>query len=972
MSSLDIDAATWARLNSLLDAALELPAAARMQWVESLGAEFAALKPQLLDLLSRAATVETGDFLNTIPKIAATEEASNGAISAAGEVIGAYRLVRELGVGGMGTVWLAERADGLFNRPVALKLPHLFAPRAGLAERMAREREILATLDHPHIARLHDAGISATGQPYLALEYVEGMPIDQYLRVKHGDLASIADKLRLFLQVADAVAYAHGKLVIHRDLKPANMLVTPGGDVRLLDFGIAKLLDNGLTRDTRLTQAVGGAMTPDYASPEQIRGEPLGVASDVYSLGVVLYELLSGERPYRLRRDSRGALEDAILQVAPAPMPRALRGDIETIIQKALKKSPAERYPTVNSFADDLRRNLARRPVLARPDSGWYRLRKFVVRNQLAVATASLVCLVVLSSGAFALWQARAVRQEKVRAESVKNVLVGLFDEADPYTVNGKPLSAAQLLLHASGELEAAPKSDPRVRAEISNVLAYSLFRLGEDAASEQLAGRSLAEMQSALPANDVQIFRVQVLIAQQLRFRGKTQEARARLDAAQPQLAALRLSAPRDYLEWYLISSDVAIEASDYERAIRDAKFAHEEALRLIGREDRLTARALVRVGVGYHYAGRDVEALETSRQALELTERVLRGHPLAPELLDARVAFAKAEAAVGNFDAAIEALGEVIRAAAEVNGPASLEVGIYEQNVAGLLVRSGRIKEGIDAAARAVAIRLPQVEATSFESLAARNTYARGLLAGRRAQPAMEVLAGMQGDAAQVFGASHPRVRELRAFYALAMSWNGELARATGLAKEVLVQSRADSAKPSAIVLQVNAQLARFNADPALAVRLAEEALALGPDEIRPRDRAELLAEIGAALLQSGAQSRAESVLTEAAVLLDSLDKLTTPLRAEIDLTLARVKQAQGDLPAALRLAQHAQAFWDDFDPTNRGGGEAAFWVWRCHELSGRKSEAYAARQRALHVLRDSKFPGDAQLLATLVSGA
>ena len=318
-----IDASTWAQLDQLLDAALDQPASERGRWMDLLGAEHAALEPRLRVLLSRAADNEARPYLDTLPKFDADlldfpEVPSDG--DQPGDVVGPYRLLRELGSGGMGVVWLAERTDGLINRPVALKLPHGAWKRAGLAERMAREREILATLSHPNIAHLYDAGVTAGGQPYLAIEYVEGHRIDVYCREQHLDVEA---RLRLFAQVAGAVAYAHGKLAVHRDLKPANILVSAGGQVRLLDFGIAKLLDDGQAKETRFTELSGRALTPDYASPEQIVGEPLTVASDVYSLGVVLYELLAGQRPYKLQRDSRGALEEAILQADP-PLPSAV------------------------------------------------------------------------------------------------------------------------------------------------------------------------------------------------------------------------------------------------------------------------------------------------------------------------------------------------------------------------------------------------------------------------------------------------------------------------------------------------------------------------------------------------------------------------------------------------------------------------------------------------------------------------
>ena len=408
MAKLEIDAQSWAEIDRLLDEALERPMTERDAWLATLPPQFERLKPPLRELLSRAAAVETSDFLGTLPRFEAGPEDAAEPASAErpGAEIGPYRLIREIARGGMGTVWLAERVDGLFSRRVALKLPHGPAHHAGLVERMARERAILATLEHPNIARLYDAGVTPDGQPYIALEYVEGRPIDVHCGAPgEAGALELRARLDLFVQAAHAVAYAHDRQIIHRDIKPANIFVTAGGEVRLLDFGIAKILDSGEAHDTRLTQLGGHALTPDYASPEQILGEPLTVASDVYSLGVLLYELLTGSRPYRLERSSRGALEEAILNVEPAPPSesathsacRDLRGDLDTIVLKALKKRPAERYASVVALVDDVTRYLQGRPVLAQPDSRWYRLRKLVARNRAAVATGSGVLLAALA-----------------------------------------------------------------------------------------------------------------------------------------------------------------------------------------------------------------------------------------------------------------------------------------------------------------------------------------------------------------------------------------------------------------------------------------------------------------------------------------------------------------------------------------------------------------------------------------------
>jgi len=436
MKTLDSLADRWPALNSLLDQALALSASERSAWLDGLPAEAVGLRNTLQALLASHASVETGDFLGTLPKFApggAENEAAVAADAREGDAVGPYRLLRLLGRGGMGDVWLAERADGELKRQVALKLPRV-AWGGGLAERLRRERDILASLAHPHIARLYDAGVDAHGRPYLALEYVEGQPIDMYCR-EHGLPPN--ERLDLLLQVAAAVAHAHARLVVHRDLKPSNILVTAEGEVRLLDFGIAKIMQGERTADTALTQLSGRAMTLDYASPEQILGEPLGTTSDVYSLAVVAYELLAGAKPYRLKRGSQAELEEAIAQTDPprasdaadSPLAkRQLRGDLDAILNKALKKDPAQRYPTVAAFAEDLQRHRDGRAVHALPDSRLYRTRKFVRRNRIAVAMSSALLATIVAGSAVAVWQALVAREQAANAVASAGRLDGIVE----------------------------------------------------------------------------------------------------------------------------------------------------------------------------------------------------------------------------------------------------------------------------------------------------------------------------------------------------------------------------------------------------------------------------------------------------------------------------------------------------------------------------------------------------------------
>ena len=433
---MQIDPEQWSDLSRLLDEALDVPISRLDHWLDSLPARDALHKSKLRELLKQRAAAETGDFLITLPKVSDRPIGRPRAVAGIvpGTVVGPYVVEEEIGRGGMGAVWRARRRDGVIKRPLALKLPHAGPHSQELIERFTRERDILGELSHPNIARLDDAGITNTGQPYLALEYVPGVPLTDYCDERRLDIPA---RLQLYLQVLRAVQHAHGHLVIHRDLKASNVIVTPQGQAMLLDFGIAKLIpddDHGGTQ-------IGVALTPEYASPEQIAGRPVSTASDIYSLGVLLFELLTGERPYRLSRTSRGELEAAILhsepqrpstaaQSATAAIARGtavkglchiLRGDLDTIVLKALKKSPAERYATADALSRDIEHYLRGRPVTARADGSWYRFRKLVGRHKLPVAAAAAAALALIATATVALLEARIAGAERDRALALLN-----------------------------------------------------------------------------------------------------------------------------------------------------------------------------------------------------------------------------------------------------------------------------------------------------------------------------------------------------------------------------------------------------------------------------------------------------------------------------------------------------------------------------------------------------------------------
>jgi serine/threonine-protein kinase len=498
---MDLDSTQWPAFSQLIDRMLEQPPAQREDWVRALGGADVQLAPQLLELLRPTGHTRARDWLETLPKLWASDIGAgpgpDDLLEHAGDQIGPYRLLRLLGSGGMGSVWYAERSDQLMRRAVALKLP-LSVPSRNLAARFERERDILAGLVHPNIARLYDAGVSAQGRAYLALEYVEGRDLDAYCDARGLGLAARVD---LFAQVLGAVQYAHSCLVIHRDIKPSNILVTAEGQVRLLDFGVAKLLDGEHgqeTAETELTRLGGAAMTLAYAAPEQIAGRPVSTATDVYSLGVVLYELLTGARPYRLQRATRGAMEEAILKAdialpsavpmdersgaqrssAPARLQRELRGDLDAILLKALQREPAQRYATVAAFAEDLARYRGGLAVQAHRPSRSYQLRKFVVRNRLVVGSATAAALALLLGAGVALWQAReAQHQARIAAterdhalaaaghrEAVEEFLSDLLLDAGR---TGAPISISTLIARADDLSQREFRDNPEVRAAV-------------------------------------------------------------------------------------------------------------------------------------------------------------------------------------------------------------------------------------------------------------------------------------------------------------------------------------------------------------------------------------------------------------------------------------------------------------------------------------------------------------------------
>jgi serine/threonine-protein kinase len=506
---------------------MDLDGGQREAWFAQLEQDDPAMATILRDLLKNQPSAETKHFLERGPEFTAPSRDRQTGDFNPGDTVGSYRLIRELGAGGMGEVWLAERSDGVLKRQVALKLPMISLKRSVLVQRFERERDILASLTHPNIARLYDAGLTDNGQPYLALEYVEGEPITQHASRYQLDTRAL---IELLLQVMRAVQYAHANLVIHRDLKPGNVLVSAEGKALLLDFGIAKLLEEDASHafETELTRVGGRALTLHYAAPEQLTGEAISIAADIWALGVLLYELLTGQRPFETK--DRVALEQNIRNTDPvrpsqrkagaiSTLPRGLATELDTIVLKALKKAPAERYATVSAFADDLDRWLNGEPVLAQPDRTWYRTRKFVGRHKIAVTAGMLGMLAVLATSALAIWQAKQAtqqaalaQQEARRAQAVQGFLLELFNsnssmQANPQTAQAT--TARELLDRGAQRVDKALHDVPESRIEVLGTLADLYSQLGLDEPAGQLQQRRLVLAREAWGRRDPRLAQV-------------------------------------------------------------------------------------------------------------------------------------------------------------------------------------------------------------------------------------------------------------------------------------------------------------------------------------------------------------------------------------------------------------------------------------------------------------------------------
>ena len=706
-------------LSELLDHAFELPPAERSAWLEGLRGEAGRLAPTLRALLARQALGDSGassdpsDCLDRPPRFFAPADAEAAEAEwLPGAVVGPYTLRRELGRGGMGEVWLAERTENAWQRQVALKLPRLHARRAVLVQRFARERDILGSFTHPHIARLYDAGLSAGGQPYLALEFVDGEPITGYCAARR---LTIHARVQLLQQVLQAVQYAHAHLVVHRDLKPSNVLVTPAGHAMLLDFGIAKLLqeDASPAEETELTREGGRALSLPYAAPEQVSGAAVSTATDLWALGILLYELIAGARPFR--SDDRRALERAILEQTPVRpaagrLPRSLAADLDAIVFKALEKRAADRYPSADAMSDDLQRWLAGEPVQARPASAWYRARKFGARNRLSVTLGAAAFVVLGATAAIAQWQAlearsqarqaevnaESARREARRAEAVQEFVLDIFrsnsrEQADP--IKAQSTTARELLDVGAARLGQSLKDAPESRLQVLAMLAEMYLQVGLRGRSVVLERERVALARSALPADDPRRAAANLALARLLYDGGGREEARSLIEEARKLLDA---AGDQDSK----VRGDLLLRSSHFYRyeSWRDAR-ANAEAAVAFFQKRSLPGLALVRA---HHVAGQvHLAAFDFAQAQVQLNAGLViarqRDGDAAMALVIVAGDLADVQQSIGQFAQAELTFHDGIAASAAINGSEGGTTLVLRIALGDLLLQTGRREAGL-----------------------------------------------------------------------------------------------------------------------------------------------------------------------------------------------------------------------------------------------------------------------------------
>ncbi len=918
-------------LLSLLQTALEISGPERERWLDTLDPQKGHLKSTLVALLQKQAQFETDDFIRALGDFTRGESGHLPLPVSpfAGAVVGPYRLIQPIGEGGMSSVWLAERDDAVIKRRVALKLPHWWA-LTKLTDRAVRERDILASLEHPNIARLYDAGITADGRPYLAIEYIEGQPIDIYCRDHALELRT---RVQLIAQIARAVAYAHSRLIVHRDLKPSNILIDAQGQAHLLDFGIAKLLEEGGGANKALTQVATLMLTPAYASPEQLLGHAVTTESDVYSLGLVAYELLTGFRPYTLKSEANTGWE---VVSAPIHRPsdvtesgadaRSLRGDLDTIVLKALKKEPAERYGTAAAFADDLERYLRDDPVLAQPDSAGYRLRKFAARNRLVVGAAMAVLAALTIGLLVSLWQLGVARRETRHAEEVKEFVASIFRSADPYFTGNTNMSATQLLTLARERIDRELASQPRSAAELLLIVGEAQSNLEQTDEARATLEKALAVAAGALPADSLPMAIGHSQLAGIALQRSEYDEAEKQLAISIPLLRAHReeREGARHLASSLMVGGFIAGARGEGDRAIEQMREAVEVLRETFGEDDSETILATRQLAQEYLMAGNVKEGLATARAAQESALKNFGSGGRNNLLAETEDVYGRALADSGQLEEGIAHLQAAVERAESVLGPEADSVVSKLSWLARAQSKLGDLPGAIATLEKAV-----RVSGDELSRSRVRTSLGIALMTARRNDEAITEFATSLADMKRLDTTGGPWIANATSSYGNALALAGRLDEAQRLLAQNLVETSSGPAVPDSYaglglvaLARKDLELARTNFDKSL------ELAAAGPPT---RSVVAALTGLGEVHFAAGDLASADASLQKAEETQRALAVRMTPVLAEVLAARGRVALAQGQKQQAAELFTTADEFWRGFAPQSAQALDAAKWRGR-----------------------------------------
>jgi eukaryotic-like serine/threonine-protein kinase len=806
----------WRRVEAIFEEVLLLPTAEREERLAELSGGDEELRREVTSLLAADAEA-TESFLETPPVPAAALMPP----SILGQRLGPYLVESKLGEGGMGVVYLATRADGELRQRVAIKVFGYGAERSDLLQRFRAERQILASLDHPNIARFLDGGTTPEGLPYLVMEYVDGLPIDRYCDRNGLDVDARID---LFRQVCAAVQSAHQSLVVHRDIKPSNILVTADGVPHLLDFGIAKLLSGTPLPATPETTLAGRRlMTPQYASPEQVEGKPITTASDVYSLGVLLYLLLTGRLPYRIDADSRlGAVERAVLEQQPerpstaishttspkegtAPadavqsrrLARTLSGDLDNIVLMALRKEPQRRYASVELLSEDLRRYREGMPVRARPATLGYRASKFVGRHRLAVGLAAGVFLLVLGLAVAMTVQAvrlarqrDEIRRERDKAVAVAGLLEKLFAVSDPGEARGQTVTAREILDQGAARIRTELKGQPEVQAALDGTIGKAYRGLG-------LNDRALPLLQESLALRTRLYGPEHPQVAESLEALGTLTAARGDFDGAEA-LHRRALEMRRKLLgpDDPAVAESMSSLATDlFSKAKYDqAEPLFREALdinrRHFGDNHEEVATNLANLGFLEKQKGHLKEAEALDRQALATLRHVFGpAHPLIATGLN-NLAVVQTEG--GDLAGAEASYRQALAVAHRVYGEEHPEIALELNNLAALLSLRGDNAGAERLLRQSLAIRRKMLGPEHEQVAMGLNNLARAIEDQGRLAEALPLYEESLRISRKVFGEEHPRTATTLANLATLRSAQRDYAGAEPLARQALAIRR------------------------------------------------------------------------------------------------------------------------------------------------------------------------------------